>query len=84
MIDFLHGAVAMASVAVGLFFLKYWRTTRDRLFLCFCVAFWLLAANWTIPTFRADFAPHAHVLRFLAFALIAYAVVAKNRSQPGP
>lgn len=78
--DFLRGAVAMASFSVGLFFLRYWRTTADRLFFHFAVAFWLLAANWTIPTFSGEHRPHAHVLRFLAFALIAYAVVAKNRS----
>ncbi|RYZ07567.1 MAG: hypothetical protein EOO73_11350 [Myxococcales bacterium] len=80
MIDFLHGMLAMAAFTVGLFFLRYWRMTRDSLFLYFCVAFWLLAANWTIPSYSAELVPHAHVLRFLGFALIAYAVFAKNRS----
>jgi hypothetical protein len=78
--DFLHGAVAMAAFVAGLFFFRYWRTTRDRLFLLFAFAFWLLTANWTIPTFAAELQPHAHVVRFLGFALIAYAVFAKNRS----
>jgi Family of unknown function (DUF5985) len=78
--DFLHGAVAMAAFTAGVFFFRYWRTTRDRLFLLFGIAFWLLTANWTIPTFAVELAPHAHVLRFLGFALIAYAVFAKNRT----
>lgn len=81
--DFLRGAVAMASFIVGLFFLRYWRATTDRLFLWFSLAFWLLAANWTLPTFAGELRPHAHVLRFLGFALIAYAVIAKNRSPRG-
>lgn len=81
--DFLHGAVAMAAFTVGLFFLRYWRTTRDPLFISFSIAFWLLTANWTIPTFAPELAPHAHLLRFLGFGLIAYAVFAKNRSPQG-
>lgn len=81
--EYLHGALAMASFTAGLFFLRYFRATRDRLFLCFCVAFWLLSANWTLPTLAASLLPYAHVLRFAAFALIAYGVVVKNRSQPG-
>ena len=30
-------------MAIGLFFLKFWRNTLDRLFAFFAVAFWLLA-----------------------------------------
>lgn len=78
--DFLHGAVAMAAFIAGLFFLRYWRTTRESLFLCFSIGFWLIAANWTIPSLAAGLETYAHVLRFLGFAVIAYGVFAKNRS----
>ena len=33
MVDFLHGASTMAYAVVGLFFLRFWYRTHDRLFL---------------------------------------------------
>jgi hypothetical protein len=77
--DFLSGALAMASFSIGLFFLRYWRATRDRLFPMFSAAFWLLGLNWTLATLTPSLSEHANVLRFLAFVLIALAVVDKNR-----
>jgi hypothetical protein len=78
-IDFLRGAVTMAALAIGLFFLRYWRATADRLFLLFTVAFWLLALNWALATLGGPLAAHAHQFRFLAFVVIAIAVLNKNR-----
>lgn len=77
--DFLRGAVVMASLAVGLFFFRYWRTTRDRLFAIFGIAFWLLALNWALSSLGGPLGPHAHLFRFVAFVLIAIAVLDKNR-----
>jgi hypothetical protein len=78
---FLHGAVVMASLTVGLFFLRYWRATRDRLFLLFWLAFWLLALNWTMVELAGPLSQHAYIVRFLAFVVIAGAVLDKNRRQ---
>jgi type II secretory pathway component PulM len=78
-IDFLHGAITVSSLAVGLFFLRYWVSSRDRLFLLFCAAFWLLASHWIVLSVAPAWAGYAHIPRFLAFALIAVAVVDKNR-----
>jgi hypothetical protein len=77
--DFLHGAVTMAALAIVLFFVRYWRATREALFAYFAVAFALLALNWALPSLGGPLAPHAHVFRFIGFALIAYAVLDKNR-----
>ena len=41
--DFLSGAVVMGYLVCCLFFLRYWRRTRDRLFMYFAVAFALLS-----------------------------------------
>lgn len=82
--DFVRGAVTAVSLAVGLFFLRYWRTTRDRLFLMFCAAFWLLAFNWLLAAFGGPFAGRAYIFRFLAFVVIAVAVLDKNRRQSPP
>jgi Family of unknown function (DUF5985) len=77
--QFLRGALAMASFAIGLFFLRYWRVTRDRLFPLFSAAFWLLGLNWTLASLTPSLSDHAYAVRFLAFVLIALAVLDKNR-----
>ena len=77
--DFLRGALAMASFSISLFFLRFWRSTRDRLFAIFSAAFWLLGLHWTVVTLVPSLAEHADALRFLAFVLIALAVFDKNR-----
>ena len=41
-IAFLSGAVVMGFWLAGLFFLRFWRRTRDELFLAFTLSFWLL------------------------------------------
>jgi hypothetical protein len=66
-------------VLVALFFLRYWRVTRDRLFIMFSAAFWLLAMHWLLLSALPRMQSHAHALRFLAFVLIAVAVLDKNR-----
>ena len=43
--DFLAGAISMGFVIAALMFAKFWRRTRDGLFLAFAAAFLLLGAN---------------------------------------
>jgi hypothetical protein len=81
--DFLHGAITLASLLVALFFLRYWRVTHDRLFIMFSAAFWLLAMHWLLISVLPSLQTQAHALRFLAFALIAVAVLDKNRQGEG-
>ena len=78
-----NGAVILASLLVGLFFLRYWKSTRDRLFLIFAVAFAVLAANRTALAFLADDETRTYIywLRLLAFLLILVAIIDKNRSR---
>jgi len=79
--DFLHGAITMASATVAIFFLRYWRSTRDRLLLIFSVAFALMATQWLLVTALPGSVTIAHLLRFAAFLLIALAVLDKNRNR---
>jgi hypothetical protein len=81
--DFLRGALVMASLVIGLFFVRYWRSTGERLFLMFSAAFWLLGLNWTMATLAPSLGWQTHLLRFTAFALIALAVLDKNRRKKG-
>jgi hypothetical protein len=42
---FFSGMVTMGFLIAGLFFLRFWWRTQDKLFAVFAVAFWLFAAN---------------------------------------
>lgn len=41
----MSGAIAMGYLTVAVFFLQYWRETRDRLFIFFTIGFLVLAAQ---------------------------------------
>jgi hypothetical protein len=80
---FLLGIVVMASVSIGLFFYRFWRRSRDRLFVHFAVAFWLLAVNWSAQAFvprDESYYVVIYLLRLLAFAVIIAGIIGKNRA----
>jgi hypothetical protein len=79
--DFMKGALTMAASVIALFFLRFWRSTSDRLFLYFSVAFAMLAVNWAMSAGHPTLVGNEHFFRFAAFVLIAYAVVNKNRAR---
>ena len=79
---FLQGICAATAWAVGLFFLRFWRETGDRLFAYFAVGFWLMAVSWALLGLAspvADNQPYIYGLRLLAFMLIIAAIIDKNR-----
>jgi hypothetical protein len=83
MIDFLNGIAMAGSLGVGLFFLRLWHETRDRFFVLFALAFWVLALTWLALAWTAPMSEHRHFLyagRLVAFLLIIAAIVDKNRS----
>jgi hypothetical protein len=78
----LMGAVAMASFIAMLFFLRYWRQTRDTFFLLFAVSFGLDAATRAVLAgwrLSEDTEPLVYVSRLVTFGLIIIAIVNKNR-----
>jgi hypothetical protein len=74
------GMIAMASWVAGLFFLRFWRDTRDRLFFIFAIAFWLLGGTRIALAMTTERAEHEYLywVRLLAFVLILIAIVDKN------
>jgi hypothetical protein len=66
-----------------LFFLRFWRRTRDRLFVIFAATFWLLGLNWALLAFTGPEEETRrlilYALRAIAFILILIAIVDKNR-----
>ena len=80
--DFLSGAVAMGFAACALFFLRFWKRTREQLFLAFAVAFLVLGAGQTIlalANIPTEERGSIYLLRLLAFLLILVAIYRKNR-----
>ncbi|HWA76058.1 MAG TPA: DUF5985 family protein [Polyangiaceae bacterium] len=84
--QFLSGVSAGLSMVIGLFFLKYWRATRERLFACFAAAFAVLSAHWAalgLGELQVETRHYVFLLRLAAFALIIAAIADKNRNGRG-
>ncbi|MGN6471706.1 MAG: DUF5985 family protein [Rhizobiaceae bacterium] len=82
MFQFASGLIAMGFLVSSLFFLRFWKSTRDWLFAAFAAAFLLLAVNQTLLAFSQvplEERSNLYLLRLLAFAIIIAAVIAKNR-----
>ena len=78
---FLLGAIAMGSAVAALLFLRFWRQTRDRLFLYFSASFVLEAVNRTLFAWngaRSEEATLYYLVRLLAYGLILWAIIEKN------
>lgn len=84
---FVAGVMCAGYAIAGLFFLRFWMRTRDRLFAAFAVAFWLMALNQAVAGFsRHEHAENsvAYLLRLAAFVLIIVAVLGKNSERGTP
>lgn len=82
MLAFVSGLITMGFVVAGLFFLRFWRRTGDRLFVAFAAAFWLLALNQTLLVLSeasVEERSWLYLLRLFAFAIIIAAIWFKNR-----
>jgi hypothetical protein len=81
LIGFMSGAVSVGYLVAGLFFLKFWRRTRDGLFAAFAAAFGLMAINQAAPVLFGipdEALGGVYLLRLAAFLLIIWAVLRKN------
>ena len=80
----LIGAIAMASLVAGIFFLRFWRDTKDSFFLFFAASFLLEAANRAALGLSPDpneGSPLFYLVRLVSFLLILLAIVQKNREK---
>lgn len=78
---FLLGYIAAASAVVALFFLRFWKETRDFLFLAFAVFFVVQGGSRALGLSTAS--PNlvigwVYLLRLLAVLLVVGAILRKN------
>jgi hypothetical protein len=76
------GALIAMSVVAAVFFLRYWRATRDGFFLWFAGAFATLGISWALLTYDTAASEHTfyiYAIRMLGFAQILAAILLKNR-----
>ncbi|MGF6272429.1 hypothetical protein ABIB38_000785 [Massilia sp. UYP11] len=89
MTDLLAGAIAMASITIALFFLRFWRASGDRFFLYFALSFAIEGLHRVYAALRDDggeYSPLHYLIRLLAYGLILWAILEKNlpRKKRGP
>ncbi len=80
--NLIGGSLIAGYLLAGLFFFKFWKSSRDTLFVLFAAAFWILAGQrllLTLSTDKLEDQTHLYVLRLLAYLLILAAILNKNR-----
>ena len=84
--EFLLGAMVTASFVAGLMFLRFWRKSRERLFVFFAISFWMLALNWLLLGYyrQTEVSTALYLIRLVAFLLILAGIVDKNRTGRAP
>jgi 4-hydroxybenzoate polyprenyltransferase len=81
MLPFFWGAIAATSFVAAIFFLRFWRDSRDRLFALFSAGFVALTLNYAaLAVVRPDDESRhlVYIVRLLAFGLILAGVIDKN------
>jgi uncharacterized membrane protein HdeD (DUF308 family) len=79
---FLLGVIVACSLVAGAYFLRFWRKTRDPLFLGFGAAFLIEGCNRVVFLFvEAPEAgdPVVYSVRLLSYLIILIAIAYKNR-----
>jgi hypothetical protein len=81
---FLLGVIVTGSLTAALYFLKFWRRTRDGLFLAFSAAFAIEGLNrlaFLLLDRPNEGSPAIYLVRLSAFLLLAAAILVKNRGR---
>jgi hypothetical protein len=77
------GAMTMGYLVAALFFLRFWKKSKDQLFLFFAIAFFLLGGQRLalgVTAERLEDDTVFYVIRLAAYVLILVAIWLKNRS----
>jgi len=80
---FLLGVIVTGSAVAAAYFFKFWRRTRDKLFLGFAAAFAIEALNrigFLFLDSPNESNPLLYTIRLCSYLLILAAIINKNRS----
>jgi hypothetical protein len=81
MSDFVYGALAASYLIAGVFFLRFWTRTHERLLLIFALAFWMLALNQSllgVLDLEREEQSWLYLIRLASFTLIIAGIVLVN------
>lgn len=80
---FARGALMVGLAVIALFFFKFWRRSRERLFGFFAFSFALLSITHLTFMLVGDHgeATWPYAFRVIAFAIIIAGIVDRNRAQ---
>jgi peptidoglycan/LPS O-acetylase OafA/YrhL len=78
---FLDGLMCALLLVIALFQLRFWRRTRDRLFLLFAIAFAVLAVNRVAlaAVEASETTTYLYMVRLASFCIILAAIWDKNK-----
>ena len=82
----LSGIIIAGFAVAGLFFLRFWRETGDRLFAIFATSFWLLCLQRILLSVHYaaasdENAAYLYLIRLVAYVLIIVGILDKNRTR---
>jgi len=85
-VPFLLGVLAVMSIIAGVFFLRFWKDTKDTFFLAFAVSFIVEGLNrislLAVPK-PNEGAPWTYIVRLCSVLLILGAILRKNYGKNG-
>ena len=79
----MSGAILLGYLVAAVFFWRFWRQVRDRLFIFFAAAFCIMAVERVIllwSSTASSHLPQLYLTRLLAFLLIIQGIWEKNRA----
>lgn len=79
--QFFSGMIVMGMLVCAVCFLRFWRRSKDWLFIAFALAFALLALSQALTTLLyppLEERSWLFLLRFAAFSLLIAAILGKN------
>jgi hypothetical protein len=79
--DVISGALVMGYLIAAIFFLKFYKTTKDRLFALFAAAFAILSCQrvaLALTTKTVEDTVLIYIIRLIAFLIILFAIIDKN------
>lgn len=82
LVPLMLGATAFGFLVAALFFVRFFRDTRDGLFMYFAIAFVIEALNRCVLAFAPrpnEGDPSLYLLRAFAYSLILVGIYRKNR-----